>query len=278
MLEIFQYDFMQRALISGLIVAVMCPMLGMFIVLRKQSLIGDGLGHAAFAGVTGGYLLGLYPIIGAFVFTILGAVGIELVRRKNSAYADMGLAIFFYAGMALAIIFSSIIRMPSSSLLGFLFGSILTVTYLDILVIAFCAILTFIFIKKYFHKLMLILFNEDIAKVAGINTNSLNMALSIITALVVSASMLVVGVLLVSALMIVPVAAARQLEVGFKTTLFCSIVIAVISVISGLTSSFYFDIAPGGCIIINATFIYILLLILSNVWKKIKYNFKSITT
>ena len=272
MLEIFQYDFMQKALISALIVAVMCPLLGMFIVLRKQSLIGDGLGHAAFAGVTGGYLLGFYPIIGAFVFTILGAVGIELVRRKNNAYADMGLAIFFYAGMALAIIFSSIIRIPSASLLGFLFGSILTVNLFDILIIVVCAILTISFITTYYHKLMLITFNEDVAKVAGINTNALNMTLSIITALVVSASMLVVGVLLVSALMIIPVAAARQLETGFRATLFYAIIIAIISVISGLTLSFYFDVAPGGCIILNATFIYFSLLGLSYFWKKHKFK------
>ena len=257
--EIWGYLFMQKALLAGLITAVTCPVLGIFIVVRRLSLIGDGLGHMAFAGVTGGYLLGWYPAFGALLFTVAGAFGIEHLRRKYGDRADMGLAIFFYAGMALAIIFSTITRMPSAGLLGFLFGSILTVSWLDVALIACSALCVLLFIYKNFEKLVLLSLNEDIAKVAGVDANYLNMALSVISAVAVVSGMMVVGALLVSALMIVPVACADQFKKGFKTTVFLAVIIAVCAVLSGLCFSFYADIAPGGSIIMSAISFYVLI-------------------
>lgn len=257
-LEILQYDFMQRALLAGLITAVICPMLGMFVVVRRQSLIGDGLGHIAFAGVTGGYLLGIYPAAGAFALTIAGAVGIETIRRQRTQMADTALAIFFYAGIALAIIFSTITRIPSAGLLGFLFGSILTVSWQDVFVIAACGAGVAAFVLTNFTKLVLMAFDEEVAAVAGIRTGTLAMALSIVTAITVVTGMMVVGILMVSALMIVPVAAAEQLGKGFKATLVWAVAIAMFSVVSGLTAAFYLDIAPGGSIIITAVILYVM--------------------
>lgn len=256
-MEILQYDFMVRAFLAGFLTAVICPILGMFIVVRRQSLIGDGLGHIAFAGVTGGYLAGIYPALGAFTLTIAGAVGIELVRRHRTQMADTALAIFFYSGIALAIIFSTITRIPSASLLGFLFGSILTVSWQDVLVIIGCGIIVLGFVLSNFNKLVLVSFDEEVAKVAGIRTSAVNMALSIVTAITVVTGMMVVGILMVSALMIVPVAAAEQLGKGFKATLAWAIVLAVLSVSCGLTAAFYLDIAPGGSIIITAILCYL---------------------
>ena len=126
-MDILSYTFMQRAFLAGLIVALMCPLIGMFIVIKRQSMLGDGLGHIAFAGVTGASLLKVYPPLGAVVLTVLSAMGIELVRRYQKQYADMIMALFFYAGLALAIVFSTLVKMPSTGLLNFLFGSILTV-------------------------------------------------------------------------------------------------------------------------------------------------------
>ncbi|WP_371368715.1 High-affinity zinc uptake system membrane protein ZnuB [Sporomusa rhizae] len=257
--EMFQYDFMQRALIAGLITAVICPLLGMFVVVRRQSLIGDGLGHIAFAGVTGGYLLGIYPAVGAFAITIAGAAGIEVVRRQRTQMADTALAIFFYAGIALAIIFSTITRIPSAGLLGFLFGSILTVSWQDVLVISGCGAIVIAFVCSNFNRLLLVSFDEELAKVAGIATSTVSMALSIVTAISVVSGMMVVGILMVSALMIVPVAAAEQLGKGFKATLGWALVLAILSVVSGLTTAFYLDIAPGGSIIITAILLYIVM-------------------
>lgn len=256
-MDILQYDFMQRAFLAGFITAIICPILGMFVVVRRQSLIGDGLGHIAFAGVTGGYLAGVYPAAGAFTLTIAGAVGIELVRRNRTQMADTALAIFFYTGIALAIIFSTITRIPSASLLGFLFGSILTVSWQDVLIIMGCGMAVMAFIISNFNKLTLVAFDEEVAKVAGIRTSAINMALSIVTAITVVTGMMVVGILMVSALMIVPVAAAEQLGKGFKTTLGWAILLAILSVFCGLTAAFYLDIAPGGSIIITAILFYI---------------------
>jgi zinc transport system permease protein len=256
-MEFFQYDFIQRALLAGIITAIVCPVIGSFVVVRRQSLIGDGLGHIAFAGVTGGYMIGIYPAVGAFILTMIGAVGIELVRRRHAQFADMGLAIFFYSGIAMAIIFSTITRMPSAGLLSFLFGSIITVSMTDISIIAGCGTLVLAVVYLLFDKLMLIALDEDIANVAGINTSMINMVFSMLTAAVVVVGMTVVGVLLVSALMIIPVATAHLLKLGFKATMGSAVVFSVLAVVIGLTSSFYLDIAPGGTIVMTAVLLYI---------------------
>lgn len=255
-MEFLQYDFFQRALAAGLFTAVICPLVGIFVVVRRQSLIGDGLGHLAFAGVTGGYLAGWYPAAGAIVLTVTGAVGIECLRRRHDQYSDMGLAIFFYAGIAMAIIFSTMTRMPSSSLLSFLFGSIITVTKNDVILIASCGVVVVMAIFVFFDKLMLMSLDEDVAAVAGLNTGLISLLFSILTALVVVVGMTVTGILLVSALMIVPVAAAYLLRVGFKATLMWAVFFSVVSVLMGLIFSFYFDIAPGGTIVMTAIAIY----------------------
>lgn len=260
-MDFLQYDFMQRAVLAGLITAVVCPVIGMFVVVRRQSLIGDGLGHIAFAGVTGGYLSGIYPMLAAAGLTVTGAVLIELIRRRHAQYADMGLAVIFYAGAALAIIFSTLVRIPSAGMLGFLFGSIMTVSYTDLAVIAINAVLVLTSVFLLFDKLMVTAFDEDVAAVAGINTFWINMFFSILTALVVVTGMAVVGILLVSALMIIPVAAAQGLKAGFYTTLVWAVIFSAVSMLSGLMISFYLDIAPGGTIVMSAILLYICTLI-----------------
>ena len=169
----------------------------------------------------------------------------------------MGLAIFFYSGIAMAIIFSTITRMPSAGLLSFLFGSIITVSMTDVLMIAGSGTLVLVVVYLLFDKLMLITLDEDIANVAGINTSMINMLFSMLTAAVVVVGMTVVGVLLVSALMIIPVATAHLLRLGFKATMGSAVIFSVLSVVIGLTSSFYLDIAPGGTIVMTAVLLYI---------------------
>jgi zinc transport system permease protein len=257
-MDVFQYDFMQRALIAGVITAIICPLIGIFVVVRRQSLIGDGLGHIAFAGVTGGYLISKYPIALAALVTAGAACGIEWLRRRHAQYSEIGLAIFFYVGMAMAIIFSTMTRMPTPGLLSFLFGSIITVTEDDLLIIGFCGIGVIAVIYWLFDKLMLMALDEDTATIAGVNATAINFAFSILTALVVVVGMKVVGILLVSALMIIPVAAADLLHRGFKVTLLWSVVFSVLAVLTGLLSSFYLDIAPGGTIVMTAVAIYAL--------------------
>ncbi|HWR40277.1 MAG TPA: metal ABC transporter permease [Patescibacteria group bacterium] len=269
-IELLEYDFMWRALLAGWIVATVCPMLGMFIVVRKQSLIGDGLGHVAFAGVTGGYLAGIYPLAGALVFTLAGAAGIEWIRRRQAEHADVSLALIFYSGLAMAIIFSSVTRMPSAGLLGFLFGSILTVSGPDIVLMSICALVAGTVIWRLFDQLVLLSFDEDVARVSGISTGWISMILSLLTAIVVVVGMMVVGVLLVSAMMVIPVAAADLFGKGFKTTLFVAVLIALIAVTIGLVISFYGNVAPGGAVIMTTVVIYVLVSLMRSVQRRMK--------
>lgn len=267
-MEFFQYDFLQRALLAGILIAIACPLIGNFVVLRRQSMIGDGLGHIAFAGVTCGYMLGIYPAAGAFAMTILGAIGIEWLRRNHPHLADMGLAVIFYAGIAMAIIFSSMTRMPSAGLLNFLFGSILTVTNTDLVLIAACTVLVSAVQSHYAPSMLLMALDEDVAKVSGIPIERINLIFSVLTAVVVVSGMMVVGVLLISALMIVPVAAAHAMQLGFKGTIVASLLISLATVLVGMAAAFQLDIAPGGTIVIVGILFYLA----AALWRACKKN------
>lgn len=257
-MDIFTYEFMQRAFMAGLIVALMCPLIGTFIVIKRQSLLSEGLGHVAFAGVTGASLLSIYPPLGAAILTVLTAIGIELVRRRQNQYTDMILALFFYTGLALAVIFATMTKMPSTGLLNFLFGSILTVTDTDIMTIAGVAVVVALTVYFMYSKLLFTAFDEQIAVTAGITVGRINMLFAILTALVVVMGMTIVGILLIGALMIVPVAAAHLWRRGFGQTLIISEIYSLASVSLGLLGAFEYDLAPGGTIVLVAILGYVL--------------------
>lgn len=255
--EILQFDFMQRALASGLLIGLICPAIGVFIIMRRQSLIGDGLGHIAFAGVATGWLLGIYPVASATIFTVLSAIGIEELRSRRPAFADMMLAIFFYTGIALAILFSSMSKANNVNLIGYLFGSIVTVNAQDVLTIAMLTTVVLGTLAYVFKELVFITFDEDVARVSGLPVKRVNMMLAVLTALTVSISMRVVGILLVSALMVVPVAASLQISRSFRSTIINAVIISEVSVILGLIASFYLNMASGGTIVLTAVFIFV---------------------
>lgn len=257
-MDIFTYEFMQRAFMAGLIVALMCPLIGTFIVIKRQSLLSEGLGHVAFAGVTGASLLSIYPPLGAAILTVLTAIGIELVCRRQNQYTDMILALFFYTGLALAVIFATMTKMPSTGLLNFLFGSILTVTDTDIMTIAGVAVVVALTVYFMYSKLLFTAFDEQIAVTAGIAVGRINMLFAILTALVVVMGMTIVGILLIGALMIVPVAAAHLWRRGFGQTLIISEIYSLASVSLGLLGAFEYDLAPGGTIVLVAILGYAL--------------------
>lgn len=256
--EILQFDFMQRALVSGLMIGLICPAIGIFIVMRRQSLIGDGLGHIAFAGVATGWLMGVYPVATATLFTVLSAIGIEELRSRRPAFADMMLAIFFYTGIALAILFSSMSKANNVNLIGYLFGSIVTVNTQDVMTIAALTTIVIGVLAFIFKELVFITFDEDVARVSGLSVKRVNMTLAILIALTVSISMRVVGILLVSALMVVPVAASLQISNSFRSTMINAVIISEISVLVGLVASFYLNMATGGTIVLTAVVIFII--------------------
>lgn len=258
MLEVFQFDFMQRAFIAGMSIGLICPIIGMFIIMRRQSLIGDGLGHIAFAGVATGWLLGLYPVMSATLFTVAAALGIEELRARRPAFGDMILAIFFYTGMALAVLFSSMSKASNVNLMSYLFGSIVTVSPLDVKVIVVLAAVVLLTMRYIFKELFFITFDEEAAIVSGLPVKNINLIIALLIALTVSISMRIVGVLLVAALMIVPVAASLQISASFRRTIANAILISEISVISGLLSSFYLNLASGGTIVLSAVLLFVL--------------------
>lgn len=258
MLEIFEMEFMQRAWLAGLIMATICPMIGSFLVLRRQSLIGDGLGHIAFAGVAGGALGGYSPVLSAAIATIFGALAIERVRVRLSDAADMVLAIFFYSGMGLAVIFTGLNHEGGLNLSSILFGSLMTVSRQDLLIISLLAIVTIIFVSFAYHSLQYITFDETCAKVAGLPVGKLNLLLALLTALTVALSMRIVGLLLVSAMLVIPVACALQTASSFKSTIIQSIIYGIANVVIGLTISYYLNLAPGGTIVVTGTLLFLL--------------------
>jgi zinc transport system permease protein len=263
MLEIFQYGFMQRALVAGLMIAVICSAIGTFIVLKRLSMIGDGLAHIALGGIALGLFLNVYPVVSALIFSVLSALGINSLKRAR-IYGDLTIAIFFSAGLAVAVVILSISNGFNVDLFSYLFGSILTVNDTDLQIIFGLGILVlgavFIFYKELFYTT----FDETSARAGGIPVEKLNTLLIVLTSVTVVVSLKIVGVLLVSSLLVVPVATSLQVSRSFRGTILTSMVFAVFSVVSGLIISFYFNLAAGGAIVLTSVVIFLIVMIYKN--------------
>lgn len=239
------FDFMQNAVLVSLLISILCPCIGVFLVLRRYSMIGDTLSHASLAGVSLGLLLGQNPILGAFVFTSISGALIEFLRRYFKKQADLILSIVLAlsVGVAITIISSGKLHVNADA---FLFGSILTLTTTDlylVLGLSFVSVLTLIFL---YHQLVYIAFDEEAARVAGVKTGLINYVFSILVASAISISIRIVGVLVLSSMLALPVATALQLERGFRQTLLFSILFSVFDIMTGLFLSYYLGVAPGG--------------------------------
>ena len=259
MFDWLQLEFMQRGLAAGLLVAAICPVIGLFLVLRRLSLIGDGLGHIAFAGVAAGFYTGIYPLVTALGFTVMGALGIEWLRSRQKAYGDLALAIFFYSGIAGGVVLSyQSDSFSGAQLFGYLFGQISTVSITDVWFILGLGIVVVAIVALLYKELFALTFDEATARVSGIRVGALNLLLAVMAAVTVSVGMRIVGLLMVAALMIVPVAAALQLGRGLNATLFWSILFSMVSLVMGLATSYYLDLPPGGTIVLLAVGLFLL--------------------
>ncbi|SHJ35610.1 metal ABC transporter permease [Lutispora thermophila] len=250
MMEILQYEFMQRAFIAGIMVAITCPLIGIFIVLKRLSMIGDTLSHASLAGIAAGMLWGFYPFWGALIFTLIGAVAIEKLRKTFSKYAEISNSIILSAGIGIAVVMIGLAKGFNTDLMGYMFGSIAAVSSKDIYIMGILSVIIILSVIVLHKKLFYIAFDEEGAQVSGVSVNFLNMYLTILTGLTVVVSMRIVGIFMVSSMLVVPVAAAIQTGQGFIKTTAISVIFALISVIFGLVLSYYFDIAPGGTIVL----------------------------
>ena len=250
--EFLQYGFMLRALIAGLMVGAICPAIGLFLVLRRLSLIADTLAHVSLAGVALGLLLGFSPTLGALGVALLGAVGIEQLRASGRLYGEAALAIFLSGGFALAVVLLSFARRFNADLFAYLFGSLLTVSPLDLLLILGLGGLVGATVVIFYKELFAIAFNEELARVAGIRVGAINLLLTLLTALTVVIAMRVVGILLVSAMLVVPTVTALQLSRSFQSALTLAVAFALGAVLLGLGAAYYLNLAAGGAIVLVA--------------------------
>jgi len=254
----FERDYMQLALWAGLIVGACAPLIGVFLVQKRMSLMGDGIGHMAFAGVAAGLLLEIWPLWSALVVAVLGALAIEWLRTRGRATGDLALALFFYGGIALGVVLVSRTGGGSVNVLPYLFGSILTVTPADVWVVAALGLVIVLAMALFGRALFAIVIDEESARVGGIPVDATNALLSVLTAVTVVAAMRVVGVLLIAALMVLPVASGRLIARSFRTTVALSVVLGLVSVVAGLVAARQWDLAPGGSIVLTAAVIFAL--------------------
>lgn len=256
--EILSYSFVTRAIITGAFVALCCSFLGIFLVLKRLSLIGDGLAHITFSGVAIGLLLKTQPFYLALPTVLLSSLGILKLTQKARIYGDAAIGIISAVGIASGIIISNIAGGFNVDLFSYLFGSILSITKEELISTIILSIFVCLIILFNFNKLVSAAFDEDLAKVSGINTERLNTILSILTALTVVMAMRVVGIMLISALLILPSVSALQLSYSFKRVLIISIIFSISSVIIGVIASFYFNL-PTGATIVFVNFLILLI-------------------
>jgi zinc transport system permease protein len=256
----FDLAFMQRALIAGLVVGAFAPLIGTFLVQKRMSLIGDGIGHLAFAGVAIGAVTGVYPIWTALGVAGVGALGLEQLRARRRASGDLALALFFYSGIALGIVLLSR-QLSPTNVLVYLFGQILTVTSTEMLVIVVLGVVVAGVILGVRRALFAVVADEEWARVAGLPVGFLNNLLAVTTAVTVVASMRVVGILLVAGLMVLPVASAQLLARSFRGTMAWATAIGMGSVVLGLVTSRLWNLAAGGMIVLVAAGLFSLVAI-----------------
>jgi len=247
----FELSFMQRALVAGLVVGAFAPMIGTFLVQKRMSLIGDGIGHLAFAGVAFGAVAGVYPLWTALAVSVAGALGLERLRAKRRASGDLALALFFYSGIALGIVLLSR-QLSPTNVLVYLFGQILTVTDGEVVTVLALGGIVAAAILGVRRALFAVVADEEWATVAGLPVGLLNNLLAVTTAVAVVASMRVVGILLVAGLMVLPVASAQLLARSFRGTMGWAMAIGVGSVVVGLVASRLWNLASGGTIVLVA--------------------------
>ena len=258
MIELLGYPFMQRALLAALLTGLMAPAIGTYIVQRRLSLLGDGLGHVAIAGVGLALVTGQAPVPVAVAVSVIGGVTIELLRQQGKAAGDVGLAVLFYGGLAAGVLMSGVAGAGAGALAQYLFGSITTVSAADVILVAVLAGVVLLLALGLAPQLFAVSSDEEFARTQGLNVRLYNIVVVVLAALTVTLAMRTVGLLLVSALMVVPVAAARNLVRGFWAALLGAMVVGVAVSVGGAAASFYLDVAPGALIVVLAIAVFAL--------------------
>lgn len=258
MLEIFQYDFMIRAFVAGIAIGVIAPLIGMFLVVRRYSLMADTLAHVSFAGVAIGLLLKINPVFSAIGLSLIAAFGIESLRNSRRVFGESVLALFLSGSLAIAVIILSLAKGFNANLFSYLFGSIGTVSTSDLWVTVVLAVIVFLDVVFLYKELFFTSFDSELAEASGLPVKVINLTIVMLAAIAVAISISIVGVLLIGALMVIPVIAAMQYGMSFLKTLILSVIFSLISVIVGLFASYYLNLASGGAIVLVALIIFLL--------------------
>ena len=245
-------EFMRLAFASGAVIGLIAPTVGFFLVQRRMSLVGDGIGHVAFAGVAAGYLLGVSPVLTAVIAAVAGGVAIEWLRESRRTAGDQALAFVFYTGIAGGVVLVSAAGAFDVDLFSFLFGSILTVTREDLAIVLVLGVAGLAVFALLYRALAGVVLDEEAALVAGVPVRALNLLIVVFAALTVAVSMRIVGILLIAALMVLPVMAASRVAWSMRSTLGLAMVVGLASVLGGLTIAYYADAPPGGTIVLLA--------------------------
>lgn len=271
---ILQYEFLQNAFITGVIIGILAPLLGVFVVVRRMSMIADALSHVALAGIAFSLLLqksvvslaGLNPLYMGMAFSVGGSLFIEKLRGIYKHYQELAIPIILSGGIGLSVIFISVADGFNSDLFGYLFGSVSAVSRSDLYLILGVGLAVIITLGLLYKELFLLSFDEEHAKASGIPSKAIHFIFIVLVALVIAASMRVVGILLVSSLMTLPVAASLRFAKSFKQMIIYSIIFGEVAVVGGLFLSYELDLAPGGTIVMLAVLILIVSIIV-NKWK-----------
>ncbi|MBM7604717.1 zinc transport system permease protein [Metabacillus crassostreae] len=270
--SLFEYEFLQNAFMSGLLIGLIAPLLGVYVVVRRMSLIADALSHVTLAGIAASLLLekkftafaGLNPIYLGMGFSVAGSLLVEKLRAVYKHYQELAIPIILSSGVGISVIFISLADGFNTDLFSYLFGSISAVSRTDLYVIIAVSVIVIAIIFLLYKELFLLSFDEEHATASGINAKWIHFIFILLVALVIASSMRIVGILLVSSLMTLPVAASIRIAKGFKQTIFFSVLFGEISVIIGLFLSYYLDLAPGGTIVILS----VLILVITILWTK----------
>ena len=266
---LLKYEFLQNAFLSGMIIGMIAPLLGVFIVVRRLSLIADALSHVTLAGIAGSLYLSqtfvglatLNPIYLGIVASVSGSILIERLRRLYKHYEELAIPIIMSGGLGVSAIFISLASGFNTDLMSYLFGSVSAVSRQDLYVVLAVAIIVFIFLFAFFKELFVLSFDEEYAKASGLPAKWVHFLFMIVVALVIAASMRIVGILLVSSLITLPVAAAMRIAKGFKEAIIYSIVFGELAVVIGLVSAFYLNLAPGGTIVVTSIIILLIVIL-----------------
>ena len=263
-LDIFQYDFMRRAFVVGILLAVIIPCIGVIVVFKRLSLIGDALSHTSLAGVAIGLLLGINPVLGAMAACLLAAFGIEAIRKRIPRYSELSIAIVLSVGVGLAGVLSGFVK-NTANFNSFLFGSIVAISDFETALVIGISVLVFLAFLFLYKELFYIAFDEQAAGLSGVPVRLVNTVFTILTAITVSVASRTVGALIVSSLMVVPVATGMLLARSYRQTVVLSVIFAVTATVIGLFTAHFAGTTPGGTIVLTGVTLFLLAILVKKI-------------